>query len=121
MMPFDEELESRSNKFHKIEIRLRVEICLDIELRMNIQKSCNFDSYLDSTLEFVSRQFLSPTLLPRTFAKGIFTTTRGSTTPTVRFLLYKKMEISISEFKIRKPKRNLGNNHYDNTLRRTFF
>ena len=35
MMPFDEELESRSNKFHKIEKRLRVEICLDIELRMN--------------------------------------------------------------------------------------
>ena len=90
MMPFDEELESRSNKFHKIEIRLRVEDCLNIELRMNIQMLCNFDSYLDSTLEFVSRQFLSPTLLPRTFAKGIFTTTRGSTTPTVRFLLYKK-------------------------------
>ena len=28
--------------------------------------------------------------LPRTFAKGIFTTTRGSTTPTVRFLLHMK-------------------------------
>ena len=36
--------------------------------------------------------------LPRTFAKGIFTTTRGSTTPTVRFLLHmKKVEIYIQE------------------------
>lgn len=34
--------------------------------------------------------------LPRTFAKGIFTTTRGSTTPTVRFLLHmKKLKIEI--------------------------
>ena len=98
-----------------------MEICLNIELRMNIQMSCNFDSYLDSTLEFVSRQFLSPTLLPRTFAKGIFTTTRGSTTPTVRFLLYKKngnfnFRIQNKEAK----KKYLGSNHYDDILRRTF-
>lgn len=39
MMPFDEELESRSNKFHKIEIRLRAEDCLDIELHEYLSKS----------------------------------------------------------------------------------
>ena len=39
MMPFDEELESRSNKFHKIEIRLRVEDCLDSESHEYLSKS----------------------------------------------------------------------------------